>query len=88
MLKKFKQYKREISLVGIIDWVWFVLWMRRDEFSDRLDILHYYPGKMWELERDRRRAHEIDHIISTGVVPDGYLSYRKMRKYPRFMRKQ
>jgi len=45
----------EIRAVGLRDWLWFVVWLRRDEFSPRLRLMRYYP----DLERlcsDRRRA--------------------------------
>lgn len=34
---------REIRAVGISDWLWFVVWLRRDEYSRRLDLSRYYP---------------------------------------------
>lgn len=54
-----KKWIQEIRKVGIVDWVWFVIWLRRDEFSEKLDIFKYYPD-MEKLMRDRDRAHRID----------------------------
>lgn len=56
------KWLREIRLVGLRDWIWFVVWLRRDEFSRKLDILRYYPD-MKRLVRDRNRAHLLDMEI-------------------------
>lgn len=50
---------KEIRMVGLKNWIWFVVWLHRNEFHPRLDLRNYYPD-LKRLERDRRRAHEID----------------------------
>ena len=55
---------KEIRKVGLIDWLWFVIVLRRDEFSHKLDIK--VSGKapdLTRLVRDRDRAHRIDFVI-------------------------
>lgn len=58
---------KEISTVGICDWFWFVLYLRRNEFSPKLDLFRYYPDKMNKLVVDRNRAHKIDMEFSAIV---------------------
>lgn len=53
---------REIRAVGLIDWLWFVVWLKRDEFSHKLDLSRYYPD-LDKLVIDRNRAHEIADLI-------------------------
>lgn len=55
----------EIRLVGLLDWVWFVVWLRRNEFSNRLCLSRYYPD-LDRLVRDRNRAHVIAEAIAQG----------------------
>lgn len=55
----------EIRLVGLLDWVWFVVWLRRNEFSNRLCLSRYYPD-LDRLLRDRNRAHAIAEAIAQG----------------------
>lgn len=54
-----KKWIKEIRLVGLRDWLWFVFWLKRDEFSHKLGVFRYYPN-MIKLARDRKRSHEID----------------------------
>jgi len=54
---------REIKLVGFVDWVWFVFYLKRDEFSNKLDLNRYYPN-LEKLIIDRNRAHAVDSAIS------------------------
>ena len=56
------KWLREIRKVGLRDWLWFVVWIRRDEFSRKLDLNRYYPD-MKRLVRDRNRAHRLDMEI-------------------------
>jgi len=52
----------EIRKVGLLDWLWFVVWLRRNEFSQKLDLNRYYPD-ITRLVRDRNRAHRLDMEI-------------------------
>ncbi len=56
------KWLREIRKVGLRDWLWFVVWLRRNEFSRKLDLNRYYPD-MARLVRDRSRAHRLDMDI-------------------------
>jgi len=60
----------EIRAVGLRDWLWFVVWLRRDEFSRRLRLVHNYPN-LKELCSDRRRAkviaEKLEQIDGGGV---------------------
>ena len=60
-----RKWIKEIKKVGFRDWVWFVVYLRRDESSDKLDIGNYYPAHGWEqkLLHDRSRAHHIEFEI-------------------------
>jgi hypothetical protein len=49
---------REIKAVGIRDWLWFVIYMRRDEFHRRLD------GRNTMAKRNR--AHRVDMKLQEG----------------------
>jgi hypothetical protein len=56
---------KEIRKVGIIDWIWFVIYLRRNEFSNKLNLSRYYTryGALKYppfLIKDRQKAHEID----------------------------
>ena len=60
---------REIWKVGLVDWLWFVIYLGRNEFSHRLCLLRYVksPGDsdgLTRLIRDRDRAHRIDLELS------------------------
>ena len=50
----------EIRSAGLRDWLWFVVWLRRDVFSDRLRLSRYWPNRLDELRRDRRCAAVIE----------------------------
>lgn len=60
-----KWYK-EIKAVGIFNWVWFVIRLRRNEFHPSLDRLKVVDGRYLIDERRarRQRAHEIDLKLS------------------------
>lgn len=62
ILNTLKKWIREIRAVGIVDWVWFVIYLERNEFHDKLDLLRYYPDLV-RLARDRDRAHRIDMVL-------------------------
>ena len=49
----------EIKAIGIIDWLWFVVYLNRNEFHRNLDI-DQHKGTMYELIKARDRAHCID----------------------------
>jgi len=53
-------YFKEINAIGIKDWIWFVIYLKRDEFSPKLEIDHYYPDKLSFLIKDRNKAHKLD----------------------------
>lgn len=59
---------REIKAVGIRDWLWFVVYLRRNEFSHKLTLNKYlknYVGlQHLDLYEQRQRAHRIDEILS------------------------
>jgi hypothetical protein len=61
-----KKWFREILAVGIKDWFWFVVLLRRNEFHRRLDR-DYFNGSAVELIRARQRAHDIDNKLSEIV---------------------
>jgi hypothetical protein len=52
--------------VSFLDWLWFVFYLRCDEFSDKLDLINYLAkGKgLSQLQRDRNRAHKVDMALS------------------------
>ena len=61
---------KEIKAVGLWDWLWFCVYLRRNEFSPKLGIRRYfyryyrgygYDDYTWlkKLSSDRNRAHEI-----------------------------
>jgi hypothetical protein len=52
----------EIKAVGILDWIWFTFWLKRDEFSHRLWLSRYYPD-VNKLAKER--AHQIDFKIGS-----------------------
>lgn len=58
------KWLREIRKVGLRDWLWFVVWLRRNEFSPKLGIERYW-GRMRECMRDRDKAHRLDNEIGT-----------------------
>lgn len=50
---------REIRKVGIADWIWFVIWLQRNEFHRKLELWEYYQDAK-SLTAARRRAPRID----------------------------
>ena len=56
----------EIKKIGFLDWCWFVLYLRRNEFHPSLNKIKIREGKYLINERQQRRqrAHEIDLILS------------------------
>ena len=62
--RKVMKWLREIRKVGLRDWLWFVVWLHRNEFSPKLGIERYW-GRMYECIRDRDRAHRLDHELGT-----------------------
>lgn len=61
---KIKRLYREIKIVGLRDWWWFDVYLNRNEFSYKLDIVNYWPDNLIQLNRDRRRAHNIEIKLS------------------------
>lgn len=55
---KIRKTFREIQLIGIKDWWWFVITLKRSEFSNKLRMFLYKD--MNKLIKDRERAHNID----------------------------
>lgn len=62
MKTKFATCIREIRKVGLRDWIWFVLHLKRDEYSRKLDLSNY--SDMRKLIRDRDRSHKLDTILN------------------------
>jgi len=63
MIKIFK----EIKAVGLPNWIWFVVYLKRDEFSENLRLSKYaFKSKNWnyKLAKDRKLAHEIEEKLS------------------------
>ena len=75
----FKKWFREIKLIGIKDWLWFVVYLKRNKFSPRIGLCTYYlneknfkynkeTGEKYfcvnDLIRKRERAHDIDAKLS------------------------
>jgi hypothetical protein len=58
--RKFK-WLREIHEVGFYNWVWFVLYLKRNEFHPSLDRIKIVDGRYLLEERQGRRqlAHKI-----------------------------
>lgn len=57
---------REIKAVGLRNWLWFVVWLERDEFDTSLYSNHFVAEsprdkkiRIDKLVKDRQRAHEI-----------------------------
>lgn len=58
---------KEIKKVGFTDWLWFVVWLKRDEFNSKLNIGYYLSKHQNDVAEainhcthDRWRAHNID----------------------------
>ena len=49
---------KEIKVVGLFNWIWFVFYLNRDEFSPKLRRWNYTD--MDKLMKDREKAHNID----------------------------
>lgn len=62
---------REIKAVGLLNWIWFVICLKRNEFHPSLDRIKVVDGRYLIDERRarRQRAHEIDLKLS-GVKYD------------------
>ncbi len=64
---------REIKSVGLRDWFWFVIRLRRNEFHRSLDIDKWFDKTKPHvydsigLMRARNRAHNIDNKLSEIV---------------------
>ena len=58
---------KEIKKIGIRKWIWFVIYLKRDDCSDKLDIFVYYKkygdNYLSKLLNDRDLAHKIDIIL-------------------------
>jgi len=62
---------KEIKSVGIKDWCWFTFYLRRSEFSPKLDMGVYYFRKNYKtleytqlkLYKDRCKAHVISNKL-------------------------
>lgn len=67
---------REIKLVGLLDWMWFVIYLKRDELSDKLSIDNYqyqHPKRSFKdtlasdkMLKDRLRAHTIAQKLTNN----------------------
>jgi hypothetical protein len=57
---------KEIKKVGFLDWCWFVLYLRRNEFHPSLDRIKIVNDRYLVEERQQRRqrAHRIDLLLS------------------------
>lgn len=62
MLSKVSKIYREIRKVGVSDWIWFVVYLNRNEFSRKLDMERYSDPKL--LVKARNRAHNVDLALS------------------------
>lgn len=60
-----KTWWKEIRAVGLWDWVWFVWFLGRDEFSRKLDVYNYSfdAAGSNKCYKDRQRAHRIDLVL-------------------------
>lgn len=59
-----KNWLCEIRKVGIWDWLWFVVWLGRNEFSPKLDLERYYPHDLDQMVKDRDKACKLDEQLS------------------------
>ena len=65
MVKYFNTIYKEIRAVGIKDWLWFVIYLRRNEFSPKLSLGIYWKkygstNYTNNILKDRELSHEID----------------------------
>lgn len=60
------RWYREIRRVGLRDWLWFVVGLRRDEFHPKLNRVHFPMDRAGSLlcMRARDRAHNIDLALT------------------------
>ena len=63
------KYLKEIKEVGLKNWLWFVVILRRDEFSPLLSAFtyrSYYSAEIQQIEliHARQMAHAIDNILT------------------------
>ena len=83
LIKKFKMLIEEIRTVGFKNWFWFVIVLKRNEFSKRLSLSSYYfkykrkeyEDVMMKIIYDRKRAHDIDFALSE-------MRYKKLKIEP------
>lgn len=69
MNKTIKHWYLEIQTVGFRNWLWFVWYLDRNEFSHKLGLERYkffggYGYDTYKLLRDRSRANDIDNALS------------------------
>lgn len=57
---------KEVKKVGFLDWCWFVLYLRRNEFHPSLDRIKIVDDRylIEERQQRRQRAHRIDLLLS------------------------
>lgn len=80
---------KEIKAVGLRDWLWFVVRLRRNEFHPSLNRWRYDGRKGAEdIARRRERAHRIDLALAdVRWQPDSYtydlwLAMAKQKGWP------
>jgi len=59
-----KRANVEIQKIGLKKWIWFVLYLERDEFHEKLNI-EYYFHRMDDIIPHRNLAHDISEILET-----------------------
>lgn len=55
----------EIKTVGLRDWLWFAFYLKRDEFSSKLDLNARTYNNREQLTVQRQRAHRIDMALES-----------------------
>ena len=60
---------KEIQVIGVKDWLWWVVRLRRNEFHPSLDKLSTKGTFSYRIYREgkRRRAHDIEEKLSSIV---------------------
>lgn len=53
---------KEIIKVGLFNWIWFVIYLKRNEFSNKLNI-HNFKNP-YDCVKARDKAHNIDNLLS------------------------